>query len=159
MLIARRRPFAVRKKYGAGLPSVSLTVGCGPPSTSRWHSDEFNSASKPACMIAVSKAEPPFSNIQIINSDRRCARLIIMQRSRSSVAHQHSLPNAALVSPLSRVTSAAGFVALRQIFVRHSQGCRHRGGLCRRVPVGMGHRGQRDGGQQYRPSSCRRDHR
>ena len=85
MLIARRRPFAVRKKYGDGFPSRSLIIGWGPVSTWWLHNAEFNSASKPEETIAPSEASPPCSNIQIIKSDRRDARLIIMQTSRSSV--------------------------------------------------------------------------
>ena len=90
MRIARRRPFAVRKKYGDGLPSRSLIIGWGPVSTSWLHNAEFNSASKPEETIAPSEAAPPFFNIQIIKSDRRAARLIIT--SRSSVA-QHTKTN------------------------------------------------------------------
>jgi hypothetical protein len=85
MLIARRRPFAVRKKYGDGFPSRSLIIGWGPVSTWWLHNAEFNSASKPEETIAPSDASPPCSNIQIIKSDRRDARLIIMETSRSSV--------------------------------------------------------------------------
>jgi hypothetical protein len=87
MLIARRRPFAVRKKYGDGLPSRSLIIGWGPVSTSWRHNAEFNSASKPEETISPSEAAPPFSNIQLIKSDRRAARLIIR------LAHQCGSPN------------------------------------------------------------------
>ena len=123
MLIARRRPFAVRKKYGDGLPSRSLITGWGPVSTSWLHNAEFNSASKPEETIAPSEASPPFSNIQIIKSDRCPARLIIR------LAHQCGSPNTTKTCPkvpyrrdvaplLGRIDRRAGLVALRQTSVR-----------------------------------------